>query len=89
MDITQTFYDNMASRYVSFQTWDWQGENYRLTQYIIEDEAQLRVSRFECEYRATRRDELTNLLRACGCSDVKWQFPGETGFYQPIVEARR
>ena len=78
-----------AGRRVSFQTWDWQGENYRLTQYIIEDETQLRVSRFECEYRATRRDELTNLLRACGCSDVKWKFPGETGFYQPIVEARR
>ena len=74
---------------MSFQTWDWEGEHYRLTQYIIEDEEALRVSKFECEYRATRREELTNLLLSCGCSRVEWKFQEETGFYQPIVIARK
>ena len=74
---------------VSFQTWDWSGESYRLTQYIIEDENELRVSRFDCEYRAVRREELTELLLAQGCREVCWKFPEETGFYQPIVVARR
>ena len=74
---------------VLFQTWDWFGENYRLIQYIIEDEEEARVSRFECEYRATRREEITQLLYACGCSEVTWKMPDETGFYQPIVTARR
>lgn len=74
---------------VSFQTWVWKDENYRLTQYIIEDEETLQVSKFECEYRATRRKETTDLLLAHGCSEVDWKFPEETGFYKPIVVARK
>ena len=74
---------------VSFQTWVWSGNNYQLTQYIIDDEDNLQISKFVCEYRATRREELTNLLRANGCRDVVWMFPDETGFYQPIVVARK
>ena len=74
---------------VSFQTWVWNDDHYRLTQYIIDDENSLQVSRFECEYRATRRDELTQLLLANGCSEAVWKFPEETGFYQPIVIAKK
>ena len=74
---------------VAFQTWDWEGDVYRLTQYIIEDEQALRVSRFACAYRAVRRDELTQLLRANGCTSVDWLLPEQTGFYQPIVAARK
>ena len=74
---------------VSFQTWVWNGEHYKLTQYIIDDEETLQISKFDCEYRATRREELTNLLVANGCSEVVWKFPEETGFYQPIVIAKK
>ncbi len=74
---------------VSFQTWDWDGDHYKLIQYIIEDGKTLQISKFACEYRATRREELTNLLRAHGCTSVVWKFPEETGFYQPIVIARK
>ena len=74
---------------VSFQTWHWEGDNYRLVQYIIEDEDSLQINKFTCEYRATRRAELTDLLTANGCSRVTWLFPEETGFYQPIVVARK
>ena len=74
---------------VSFQTWDWDGDCYKLIQYIVEDENALQISRFECTYRATRRRELTDLLLAGGCSQVEWKFPEDTGFYQPIVIARK
>ena len=74
---------------VSFQTWVWQGDHYYLTQYIIDDEETLEISKFECEYRATRREELTNMLLNSGCSEVTWEFPQESGFYQPIVIARK
>jgi len=74
---------------VSFQTWNWEGENYKLVQYIIDDEDNLNVSRFECEYRAVRRDEITELLLAAGCNEIKWLFPEESGFYQPIVVAKK
>ena len=45
---------------VSFQTWVWKDDNYKLTQYIIDDEENLQVSKFECEYRATRRAETSS-----------------------------
>lgn len=74
---------------VSFQTWQWNGDHYKLTQYIIDDEETLAVSKFECEYRAICREELTRLLLANGCREVVWKFPEETGFYQPIVVAAK
>ena len=74
---------------VSFQVWTWEDDRYRLIQYIIDDGETLRASKFACEYRATRREEITDLLRAYGCGEVKWLFPEETGFYQPIVVAKK
>jgi secreted PhoX family phosphatase len=74
---------------VSFQTWEWQDENYKLIQYIIDDEEPLQIYKFECESRATRRAELTELLLENGCKEVRWEFPEETGFYQPIVVSRK
>lgn len=74
---------------VAFQTWCWEGERYRLTQYIIDDEDTLQTSKFECEYRATRRQKMTNPLSANGRSKVTWLFPEETGFYQPLVIAKK
>lgn len=74
---------------VSFQTWVWENENYHLVQYIIEDEGTLQISKFECEYRAVRREELTSLFLANGCREVHWKMPEVTGFYQPIVVARK
>lgn len=72
---------------VAFQTWNWEGENYRLVQYIIEDNENLGISKFECEYRAVRREELTKLLMAGGCKSVEWKFSEQTGFYQPVMVA--
>ena len=74
---------------VSFQTWVWKGDTYQLTQYIIDDEEDLEIGKFVCEYRAVRREELTEMLYAAGCTDVVWKFPEETGFYQPIVIAKK
>jgi SAM-dependent methyltransferase len=74
---------------VCFQTWTWEGDIYRLVQYIIDDEASLQISKFECAYRAVRRAEMTALLEESGCRDITWLFPAETGFYQPIVIARK
>ena len=74
---------------VCFQTWDWEEDRYRLIQYILDDGEKLQASKFECEYRATCRAEITELLMDHGCTEVKWLFPEETGFYQPIVVAQK
>ena len=74
---------------VLFQTWDWHGEHYKFIQYIIDDAETAEVSKFECEYRAVRRAELSALLQEAGCREVLWRMPEETDFYQPIVIARK
>ena len=81
--------NKMDKAIISLSFDDGREDNYRLTQYIIEDEGALQISKFECEYRATRREEMTKLLYASGCSEVVWKFPDETGFYQPIVVAKK
>ena len=77
-----------SGKRVSFQTWDWENENYRLVQYIIEDGETLSVSKYDCAYRAVRRAELTELLYAAGCAEVLWKMPEESGYYQPVVLAK-
>jgi SAM-dependent methyltransferase len=74
---------------VCFQTWDWSGAHYKLTQYILDDGKTLQASKFECEYRAVSREEITDLLFGSGCTQVRWLLPEETGFYQPIVVAKK
>ncbi len=74
---------------VLFQTWDWVGENYRFIQYIIDDQETVSIRKFECEYRAVRRSDLTALLREAHLREALWRMPEETGFYQPIVIARK
>ncbi|MBO7289515.1 MAG: class I SAM-dependent methyltransferase [Clostridia bacterium] len=74
---------------VCFQTWNWEGDIYNLTQYIIDDDKELSVKKFECKYRAVRREEITNILVSCGCTNVEWKFTEETDFYQPIVIAKK
>ena len=44
---------------------------------------------FVSVYRAVLRDELTALLKQAGFVDVRWLMPSESGFYQPLVLARR
>ena len=82
-------HDLARGQRVCFQTWKWVGDNYRLIQYIIDDEDTLQVSKFECEYRAVSRAEITQLLQKNGCKSITWLHPDETGFYQPIVIARK
>ncbi len=74
---------------VSFQLWEWIGDNYKFVQYIIDDEGDTQIRKFECEYRATRRNELTVLFLAHGCREVIWKMPEETGFYQPVMIAKK
>ena len=82
-------YKNEKGMRISFQSWQWEDENYKLTQYIIEDEGELKVNKFECEYRAVLREELTNLFKVNGFKEVMWLFPEETDFYQPVIVAKK
>ena len=71
-----------------FQVWEWQDEQYRVTQFIVVphgSEWQMRY--YSTRYRALRRETLTCALYQAGFGEVTWLMPEESGFYQPIVVA--
>ena len=52
-------------------------------------ERKLELIRLTEDNNRKLEQELTDLLLAGGCREVGWKFPEETGFYQPIVIARK
>lgn len=75
---------------VAFQVWDWDGDIYTLTQFIITpDEDGWAMRHFSTRYRALRRETLSAALQTAGFSRVVWVMPQASGFYQPIVVAHR
>ena len=83
------FYFDEGKRRIVFQVWDWQDERtYQFHMYITRETS----SGWEdfhgtSIYRAVLRDEITGVLHSRGFTDVRWRFPKETGFYQPVVIA--
>lgn len=90
-------HETTPPRRILYQVWDWQDERaYDAHLYITwRDAAQQqapqgwRVHHGVARYRALRRAELAHLARNCGFTDCVWKLPEETGFYQPILLARR
>lgn len=77
-------------RRIAFQVWDWRGDVYDFTQYIIVDEGDApQLRKYSSRYRAVTRSEFTGRLAGAGFVDIAWCMPAETGYYQPIVVARR
>ncbi len=84
------FHSDGDRRRIVFQLWDWIDERrYRFHLYITRETLEgWTTYHGAAEYRALLRDELTRILEITGFAEVRWLFPVETGFYQPIVLAR-
>ena len=84
--------DTEDGRYIIFQTWDWAEDlaSYQLNMYITHHVGDTVTTQcFPSEYRALRREQLSDSLKKVGLSDIKWLMPEESGYYQPIVIARK
>jgi glycine/sarcosine N-methyltransferase len=89
------FFRDGDRRRIVFQLWDWEGSEadderrYTFHLYITrETPSGWTTYHGASKYRALLREELTNALHRAGFIDVRWLFPQETGFYQPIVVAK-
>src|SRR5262249_11488361 len=79
-------------RRVVVQGWEWApaAPTYTVQHFILREIGpDWRISCRTTAYRALRRDELTGVLSEAGFSDIAWRMPEETGYYQPLVTARR
>ncbi len=87
-----TIYGKGDNRYFSFQEWSWDTKKpiYSLNHFIVKK--QKNSWKTDCrnsKYRAIKRAELSKFLKAAGLSSITWYMPKETGYYQPIVIAKK
>ena len=83
------FYSDAGKRRIVFQVWDWHNERGYTFHMYVTRETSTGWENFHgaSAYRAVLRDEITRILGSCGFTNVRWRFPRESGFYQPIVIA--
>jgi glycine/sarcosine N-methyltransferase len=80
------------ARRLVFQVWTWaaDGRSYEVEQFILQPHGEGWVATSaRTHYRALKRQELSHALTAAGFRDVRWHMPETSGFYQPLVTARR
>ncbi len=87
-------FDDIRGRRVAFQVWDWSdtGSTYQLHQFVVRQEgAGWRTDHFSTEYRALLAADLVLALRHAGfaLAGIHWHEPEESGYFQPIVTARK
>ena len=85
------FYGESGERRVVHQVWDWLDErSYVPHMYITREvEGGWKSHHVTAVYYCVQRDEFSAMLQDAGFSDVRWLMPEESGYYQPIVVARR
>ncbi len=85
-------FDDRGGRRIVFQVWDWGGDGrtYTLHLFIVsQQEGSWHTAHRATHYRALLRAELSAVLREADFSEVRWLLPDESGYYQPLVTARR
>lgn len=81
-----------GGREITGQAWEWSddGERIRIHLFVLrERERGWNTEMHTTHYRALRRADFTAALQRANFDDVRWWFPEESGYYQPIVTARR
>ncbi len=83
------FYSDEGRRRIVFQVWDWLDDRrYTFHLYITRETANTwDTVHASAVYRGVLRDEVAAALSHAGFAYVRWLFPSNSGFYQPIVVA--
>ncbi|SDN67620.1 Methyltransferase domain-containing protein [Paenibacillus sp. yr247] len=77
---------------IVFQVWDWAGggKTYTINQFIMQEiNGEWKTKHKKTEYRALLREDINKALSITSFSDIEWHLPTNTGYYQPIVTARK
>ncbi|MFI6448271.1 class I SAM-dependent methyltransferase [Kitasatospora sp. NPDC050543] len=80
-----------GGRAVTFQLWHWHddGERYDLEHFqLVAQEQDWRVAVRRTTYWALTQRQLTEFAAGAGFTEIAWELPEASGFYQPLLTAR-
>jgi glycine/sarcosine N-methyltransferase len=89
---TPSVFDTPEGKRIYFQAWDWadDGRTYTVHLFLLaESGGAWETHHHETRYRALLRRELSDVLREAGFQEISWHAPEKSGYYQPVVTARR
>ncbi|WP_019885370.1 class I SAM-dependent methyltransferase [Streptomyces purpureus] len=81
-----------GGRAISFQLWHWHddGEHYELELFqLLPNGATWATKVHRATYWALPRGRTSDFVAGAGFEEVRWSEPGESGFFQPLLTARR
>lgn len=84
--------DKDDERQIIFQVWDWDddGRRYRSEMFVIDrGEKATQIHSYITPFRAWKRAEVIHIIEQLGVSDITWHMPEASGYYQPILTARK
>ncbi len=87
-----TVHDAPSGRRLIVQHWDWRDGSpvYDMTMFIMDRrDEDWTMRHYSSLLRAVTRDETGAALARAGLGDIVWHMPEDTGFYQPVVTARK
>jgi glycine/sarcosine N-methyltransferase len=85
------FHGEPGHQRIVHQVWGWTSESeYTLHLFItVQDGGTWTTRHYVSRYRCLLRQELSNASASAGFTEIQWRMPAESGFYQPLVTARR
>ncbi len=78
-------------RRIIAQAWEWADDKRTLTLnhiMLTQTDTGWDTAVRTTTYRALRRAELDTALQTAGFTAIRWAFPDDSGYYQPVVTAR-
>lgn len=85
-------HDDGAGKRIMFQVLDWHEDasGYDSEMFVItQRESGWHTQSYPATFRAWRRDAVLGILADMGLSEITWHTPEHSGYYQPIVTARK
>lgn len=87
-----TVIDDAAGRRIVYQVWDWSDDRqtYDVQLFITQQQGDSWTTRCHRDtFRAVLRTDIEVALEVNQFKDIHWLMPVDSGFYQPIVVARK
>ncbi|GAB1421441.1 hypothetical protein MASR2M15_16060 [Anaerolineales bacterium] len=86
---SQRLMESEDGKRITFQLWDWEGDIYSITQFmIIPDGEGWGMRYYSGRYRSYLRKTISDYVKEAGFTSANWLMPEDSAYYQPLLIAK-